>query len=346
MKKVFIAGGGTGGHFYPALALAEYLKNREYKIYYFGTQNGIEGRKKFLADKIYLFDLKAVRVKGFLKKIKGIFSLLNASFKIYKILKKEKPDFAICFGGYTSVPLGLASFFSGTRLYIHEQNSIPSYTNKLLSIFAKKIFITFKTTEKYFPKNKTYLTGLPIRKSLKEKLAISKEEARKQLNLPLDKTVALIFGGSQGAVKINSIVISLAEKFKDILFIHIQGKHKVENYKKTDNIIVFDYFDDIGLLYKACDIVISRSGSATVNEILAFGKKAIFIPFPYAASNHQYHNVKWLEEKGLCKILLENSIERLTAFLEEFLKKHINEKEMQKLAILNAEEKIYNLIIE
>ncbi len=344
MKKVFIAGGGTGGHFYPALAIAEFLKDKGYKIYYVGTKNGIEGKKKFLADEIYLFDLRAVRVKGFVNKIKGIFSLLKASFSIYRFLKKEKPDFVICFGGYTSVPLGIASFFSKTNLYIHEQNSIPSYTNNLLSFFAKKIFITFEITKKYFPQGKTYLTGLPLRKKIKERLNLTQKKARQILGLPEDKNIILIFGGSQGAKKINSIVPDLAKQFKDLLFIHIEGKHKVKDYQMQENIIKYEYFDDMGLLYKACDVVISRAGSATVNEILAFGKKAIFIPFPYAASNHQYYNVKWLEEMGLCKILLEKDIDKLPNTLENFLKENINPKKLQKLAILNSEEKIFEQI--
>jgi len=346
MKKVFIAGGGTGGHFYPASALPNFLKEKNYHIYYFGTKSGIEAKKDFPANQIFLFDMKAVRVRGFFRKIKGALSLLSASFKIYKIIKKEKPDFIICFGGYTSFPLGLAGFLSKTKIYIHEQNSVPSYTNKILSFFAKKIFITFPITRKYFPEEKTYLTGLPLRSSLKERLNITKEEARKQLNLPTDKKVILIFGGSQGAKKLNQTVNKLAELFKDYFFIHIQGKHKVELKEKPQNIISYEYFDDMGLLYKASDLVISRAGSATVNEILAFGKKAIFIPFPYATSDHQYYNVKWLEDKGVCKILLEKNIEKLPEILNDFLDKDINEKEIQKLAILNAEEKIYSFIVE
>ncbi|EDP74260.1 undecaprenyldiphospho-muramoylpentapeptide beta-N-acetylglucosaminyltransferase [Hydrogenivirga sp. 128-5-R1-1] len=340
VKKVFIAGGGTGGHFYPALSVAKFLDKNGYEICYFGTKNGIESEKDFLGKK-YLFDIKGVRGKGILNKPSSIYKLLKTAFKIKKIIKKEKPLFSICFGGYTSVPLGIASWLSGIDLYIHEQNSIPSYSNILLSKFAKKIFITFEYTKKYFPEEKTHLTGLPIRKSLLKRLSLTKEEARKILNINAKEKVVLIFGGSQGAKKLNEICLKLAEKHKDVIFINIQGKSKLGNISK--NIIAFDYFEDMGLLYKVSDLVICRAGASTVNEILTFGKYAIFIPYPYAASNHQYYNVKWLEEKNLCKVITEENISQIYKEFENLLNIDFSkfEDKIRELSITDAEKRIY-----
>jgi UDP-N-acetylglucosamine--N-acetylmuramyl-(pentapeptide) pyrophosphoryl-undecaprenol N-acetylglucosamine transferase len=273
-KKVFIAGGGTGGHFYPALSVAQFLKEKGYEIFYFGTEKGIESKKEFSGEK-FLFNIEGVRGKSFNKKIYSMYKLLNTAFKIKKILKKEKPEFSICFGGYTSIPLGIASKLSNTPLYIHEQNSIPSYSNILLSKFAKKIFITFEYSKKYFPEEKTVLTGLALRKQLKEKLDFPKEKAREILNIDKDKKVVLIFGGSQGAKRLNEICVKLAENYKNITFINISGKSSLEI--KKENIINYDYFEDMGLLYRTSDLVICRAGASTVSEILTFSCTFIFL---------------------------------------------------------------------
>ncbi|RMA93258.1 undecaprenyldiphospho-muramoylpentapeptide beta-N-acetylglucosaminyltransferase [Hydrogenothermus marinus] len=339
-KKVFIAGGGTGGHFYPALATSKYLAEKGYEIFYFGTKYGIEKDKDFVGKK-FLYDIKGIRGKT--GKIKSSFKLLKTAFEIKKIIKKEKPDFAICFGGYTSVPLGIASKLTNTPLFIHEQNSIPSYTNLLLSKIAKKIFITFDYSFKYFPKNKTVKTGLPIRKSVKDRLNLKKEEARKILSLD-NRKIVLIFGGSQGAKRLNELAVNIAKNYSNLLVINIFGKSDYN--EELPNLIKFPYYEDMGLLYKVSDIVISRSGSGTVNELIAFGKYSIYIPYPYAASDHQFYNVKWLEEKGLSKVLRENQLNKFFEIFDNILKLDITnfEDKIKQFSILNAEERIYKEI--
>ncbi len=348
MKKVFIAGGGTGGHFYPALSLAEYLHEKDFSITYIGAKRGIEGKKEFpFGDKI-LLDIKGVRGKGLFGKVSSALGLIKNSLYVRKILKKEKPDFVLCFGGYASLPLGLAAALSNIPLYIHEQNSVPSYTNKLLSFFSKKIFITFEYSKRFFLKRKTLLTGMPLRKTLKERLDITKEEARKEIGLDINRKTILIFGGSQGAKKLTEIALKAAEKLPDISFILITGKNS-DVEKPSKNMIVYKYFEDIGLLYKACDVVVSRAGAGTVSEVLLFGKYTIFIPYPYAASNHQYFNVKWLAEQKLADILEEKDLtediflEKLEKALKIFKEK---EEKIKNLGISNAEERIFENIDE
>ena len=301
MKTVFISGGGTGGHYYPALAVAEALKEKGYKVVYIGTTVGIEAKKGFpAADNTYLFEMKAVRGKSFLGKIEGILSLIKTTFKVIKLIKKENPSFSICFGGYTSFPLGVASFLTRKDLYIHEQNSIPSYTNRVLSIFAKKVFITFDYSRKFFNNKKTYHVGLPLRKSIIER-------AKTYTYKPKERKTVLIFGGSQGSKKLSEIAIEMAKSMPDKDFILIKGKWDL-NVPNLPNLTVYDYYDKMEELYEVADVVVSRSGSGTVNEVLAFGKYAIFIPYPYAASNHQYYNVKWLYDLGFCDILEEKEV--------------------------------------
>ena len=342
MKKVFIAGGGTGGHFYPALSVAENLKEKGYSIVYIGTKNGIESKKDFPADEKILYPMKAVRGKSIIGKIQGVFSLISITFKVYKRIKKEKPDFSICFGGYTSIPLGLASFLAKVPLYIHEQNSIPSYSNKILSYFAKKVFITFEFTSKYFDKKKTFLTGMPLRKNILKK-------AKNYTYKPNQTKIVLVVGGSQGAKKLSENTILLASEMKDIRFILIKGKWQVET-PNLENLTVYEYVDNMEDLFTSVDIVISRSGSSSVNEILCFGKYAVFVPFPFAASNHQYYNVKWLKDLGLCKLIEEEDLNK------ETLKKALNDafekdlealsKKIREYAIFDSNEKIVENILD
>ncbi len=345
IKKVFLAGGGTGGHYYPAISVAQELKGRGFKLYFTGAKRGIEGKRGFPYGEEILFDIKGVRGKNFSEKIKSGYELFRTVFHIKKILKKEKPDLIICFGGYTSFPLGIAAALEGLPLYIHEQNSIPSYTNKLLSIFARKVFVSFEYSQKFFPKEKTLLTGYPLRKDLLERKHLSVEEARRELNIPTDKEIILAFGGSQGAKKITETVLELAKQEKEKIFILITGKNsQVKN--PPENIIVYEYFEDMGILYKASDYVISRAGAGTVSEVLYFGKRTIFIPYPYAVSDHQFYNVKWLEKKGISKIIREEdlSLENLKNAL--FSLKKVKEEEVQKYSTPDATQKIVETILQ
>ena len=341
MKKVFISGGGTGGHFYPALSVAENLKEKGFNITYIGTTNGIESKKDFPADEKILYPMRAVRGKSIIGKIQGVFSLLSTTFKVYKQIKKEKPDFSICFGGYTSIPLGLASFLARVPLYIHEQNSIPSYSNKILSYFAKKVFITFELTAKYFDRKKTVLTGMPLRKNIIER-------AKNYVYKPNQTKTVLVVGGSQGAKKLSESIISLASEMKDIKFILIKGKWQVE-VPNLENLTVYEYVDNMEDLYTSADVVISRSGSSSVNEILCFGKYAIFVPFPYAASNHQYYNVKWLKDLGLCELIEEKDLSKevLKRALEDTFNKDLESlsKKIKEYAIFDSDEKIVENIL-
>ncbi len=347
--KIFIAGGGTGGHFYPAVAVSEELKKRGTEVYYFGTERGIESKKEFPADKKFLYDISGIRGKNILSSAESAFRLVKASFSVAGIIKKEKPDAVLCFGGYTSVPLGTASVITGTPLFIHEQNSVPSHTNILLSKFAKKVFLTFSYSEKFFSSKKTEITGLPVREQIKADIKKDKRLARKELGLKDRKTV-LIFGGSQGSKRLSQLGFELANMMKDMQFLIIGGKHYKRPPNVPENVYFFEYIDRIGLAYASSDIVIARSGASSTYEILLSGRFAIFVPYPYAVSDHQFFNVVWLEEKGLCKIVREEnlSVESVIPVLKEVDDQFIKRVEngIKQLCIYNSEELIVNRIFD
>ena len=346
-KKVFIAGGGTGGHYFPAVAMAETFYRRGYKIFYFGTKNGIEANLDFPFGKKYLYDIGGIVGKSKSEKVKNGLKLLKTAYEISKIIKEEQPKFALVFGGYASAPLGIASKLSGLRLYIHEQNSIPSSTNLFLSKLARKIFITFDYSYRFFPKKKTVLTGLPLRSLVKQDKFTSKSMARKLLEIPEDKKVVLMFGGSQGAKKLTEVGMEIYKRRKDLFFVIITGK----NFYKTvngENIKTYEFVERIGLLYRASDIVVCRSGAGTVSEVLYYGKPAIFVPYPYAFKNHQYFNVKWLEDKNLAKIILDKdlNVDSLNNALNDYLSINLEKlsKKIEEISIENSEILIYESI--
>ncbi|WP_457626929.1 undecaprenyldiphospho-muramoylpentapeptide beta-N-acetylglucosaminyltransferase [Persephonella sp.] len=346
--KVFIAGGGTGGHFYPASAVAESLREKGVTVFYFGTERGIEAVKEFPADHIELFNITGVRGKGLIKSLKASAGLLKTAARLIKVIKKEKPDSVLCFGGYTSLPLGLAAAVTGTPLFIHEQNSIPSYTNRILSRFAREIFITFEYTSRFFPERKTVLSGLPVRKSLKEELRVSPGDARKILGIEDSRTV-LVFGGSQGARKLAETALKTAEIMDDIQFILIGGKHFPQPESLPENVRYFSYVDTMGIAYQASDVVVCRSGAGSTYEVMLSGRYPIFVPFPYAASNHQFFNALWLKEAGLAEIIEEKELspELLAERISEAFKKDLEavEKSLKSISIKNAGEIIIDRVI-
>lgn len=341
MAKVFISGGGTGGHFYPAIAVSKKLKQKGFEVVYIGTKTGIEAEKDFPYGEKVLFEMQGVRGRGFFGKLTSSLKLLKTVFKVYRLIKREKPLFSVCFGGYTSFPLGFASFLAGIPLFIHEQNSVPSYTNIALSRFSKKVFITFHYSSKYFPKNRVVLTGMPLRDEIVE---YSKKSSQKT-----EVKNILVVGGSQGAKRLNQVAIEVATHLPHIMFTLVKGKHEIGE-KFPPNIKVIDYADNIYQLYLDADLVISRAGSGVVNELLAFGKYTVYVPYPYAASNHQYYNVKFLEDLGLSKVILEEDLTalHLKQIIEQVSALNLVDisQKLKRLAKLDASDSIVNTILE
>lgn len=304
--RIIIAGGGTGGHVFPAISIADEIseKNNSDEILFVGTQKGMEN--ELLKKNGY--QIKHISSRGFVGR--GLFRTLIASFYALKglldsisIIKKFKPDVALGVGGYVSGPLLLAAVMLRLPTAICEQNTIPGVTNRILGKVVKKIFASFDSSVQYFPSKKVLITGNPIRKNI---LEIS-SNARNS-----DSITVLIFGGSQGAYSLNRAVPEAFSTIEhsNISIIHQTGKKDFDYVKAlySDNGVhadVLPFIDDMAGAYGKSDLVIARAGAGTIAEITALGKPSILVPFPYAAHNHQLENAKILEDEG-ASVLIED----------------------------------------
>lgn len=359
--KVIMTGGGTGGHIYPAIAIADKIKrkNPQAEILFVGTEKGME---KDLVPKSG-YHIEFITVSGFHRKkpwknIRTALDLAKGNGQAKKIISRFKPDLVIGTGGYVCGPIVRAAHKKGIKTYIHEQNAFPGVTNKLLERYVEKIFVSFEESKKYFKnKDKLVVTGNPIRKSF---LTQGINNHREKLQIGANDFVILCFGGSRGAGKINSTMLELVETLNSISGVHlffITGKIyykqildqlKEGNVTLSDNISILEYADNIHEYMGASDLIISRAGALTISEITAIGKASILIPSPNVTGNHQYFNAKvvadgggaiLIEEKNLNEEKLISTIMRLVNN-KELLNKMARASE--NLGRLDAVEMIYD----
>jgi UDP-N-acetylglucosamine--N-acetylmuramyl-(pentapeptide) pyrophosphoryl-undecaprenol N-acetylglucosamine transferase len=305
-----IAGGGTGGHLFPGMAIAEAFVEREKgnEALFIGTERGIEARI-LAGGKFPLRMIQARPIKGrsFLGKLKALWSLPKAVSEASSILKEFQPQVVLGVGGYASGPTLLAASLLGMKRAIHEQNVIPGMTNRILKRFSQKIFVSFEETKKYFPEEKTIVTGNPIRKE------ILKGRERKKG----DRFTLLIFGGSAGAHRINLTMMealrSLDQMKSSLKVIHQTGKDDLDfvsrgYQEKGFDALVRPFLEDMAPYYQMADLVICRSGASTVAELAVCGKAAILIPYPFAAHNHQWMNAQKLVERGAARMIEDRAL--------------------------------------
>ncbi|SHE54835.1 MULTISPECIES: undecaprenyldiphospho-muramoylpentapeptide beta-N-acetylglucosaminyltransferase [Caloramator] len=362
--KVIITGGGTGGHIYPGVAIAKKIQEK-YKgaeIIFVGSENGLEGK---LVPKEG-FKIKLIPVEGLNKRIsfgtfKSVIKVLKGFGKAGKIINEFKPDVVIGTGGYVCGPVVMQAALKGIPTIIHEQNAFPGVTNKILSHFVDRIAITFRESEKYFPKNKVVYTGNPIRKQI---LMANKEQAISSMGLEKNKPIVLVVGGSRGAKNINIAVVDIInELYKNgiqLIFItgennynevieKVKSKYQINNMK---GIKILPYVYNMHDALAASDLIISRAGATIISEITALGKPSILIPSPYVANNHQEYNARALEEKGACIVIKESELKN--DILKEQVLNIVKNKEIllnmanasKKLSKLDAADNIVNLIEE
>ncbi|GAB4301044.1 MAG: undecaprenyldiphospho-muramoylpentapeptide beta-N-acetylglucosaminyltransferase [Myxococcota bacterium] len=295
-KRLIIAGGGTGGHFYTGVALAEewLSRDKEASALFVGTERGIEAREApALGFEIELLRVLPLKRIGFWQKIKALAVLPFAVWDAYKIVRASDPDYVISVGGYAAGPVGVAAWLCGKPLLILEQNSVPGFTNKVLSFLASRIFVAFSNSARYFfNRKKVVVSGNPLRKSVVE-LAL---EPKPERGSPL----LVITGGSQGAVGMNQLVLDAIKVIKDDLknveIIHQCGEVGFETTRERYAELglraeVKPFMKDIVRHFFAATLIISRAGATTISEILALAVPALYIPFPFAADDHQRLNV-------------------------------------------------------
>ena len=314
--KFIISGGGTGGHIYPAIAIANELKSRfsESEFLFVGASDKMEMQKIPQAG----YNIEGLWIAGLQRKLTlqnmmFPFKLMSSLWKSRKIIKKFKPNVVIGTGGFASGPLLQMANSLNIPTVIQEQNSYPGITNKLLSKKANAICVAYENLERFFPKHKIVFTGNPVRQDLLN-IETKRQEGISYFNLDDDKKTLLILGGSLGARRVNQLI----EKELDFLLANgIQvfwqcGKLYYEEYQHFDekkNVQVVAFIDRMDLIYAAADFVISRSGASSVSELCLVGKPTIFIPSPNVAEDHQTKNAKAIINKNGAILLRENELE-------------------------------------
>lgn len=314
--KVIISGGGTGGHVFPAIAIADALKRkvRHPKILFVGAKGRIEMEKVPKAGYHILgLNVAGLHRKLIYKNIIVIFKLIGSMIKARNIVKRFKPDVVIGVGGYASAPVLYVASKLGIPTVIQEQNSYPGIANKLLAKRASKICVAYDGMDKFFPKSKIFLTGNPVRQDIIN-YENKREEALKFFGLSNEKNILLVLGGSLGAKTINESVKVNLKLFVDngIQVLWQTGKLYFEDasdYVKTlgnNNVKIVPFIDRMDLAYGVCDMVVSRAGALSVSEISVVQKPAVFIPSPNVAEDHQAKNAKALANYNAALIVNDN----------------------------------------
>lgn len=316
--KVIISGGGTGGHIYPAVAIANEIKVQEpaAEILFVGAEGKMEMEKVPKAGyKIIGLPIAGINRSNLLSNIGFPFKLVNSLLKAYKLIKNFKPDIAIGVGGYASGPTLMVSNFLGIKTLIQEQNSYAGLTNKNLAKKARKICVAYPDMDAFFPSEKIVFTGNPVRGDIRE-IKFSKEEARQFFNLDPDRKTLLIIGGSQGALSINKAISSGLNDLisEDLQVIWQTGKTFIENARtkvyslQTSRVYAADFIYEMDKAYAAADLVISRAGALSVSELCLAGKPSILVPFPAAAEDHQTKNAESLAKSGAAMLIKDNEL--------------------------------------
>ncbi len=360
MKKLkfILSGGGTGGHIYPAIAIANELKQRfpDCEILFVGAKDKMEMQKVPQAG----YPIKGLWIAGIQRRLtfdNSLFplKLIDSLLKSRTIIREFKPDVVIGTGGFASGPLLRVAGIAKIPTVIQEQNSFPGITNRWLSAKANKICVAYENLERFFPKEKIIFTGNPVRQDL---LGIQgkREEAIKHFNLSADKKTVLVLGGSLGSARINQLIAKELLNFaaQNVQVIWQCGKYYYEQYNRFDgneNVQVLAFIDRMDLVYAAADIVISRSGASSVSELCIVGKPVIFIPSPNVAEDHQTKNAKSIVDKEAALMMRESELDTQFTNLfnnllsDENLQKNLSEN-IKTLAKVNATKDIVDEIIK
>ena len=361
--KIMLTGGGTGGHIYPALAIAEKLK-KEYKgveIIYVGSKRGMEkdivprSGIQFLSIEAAPLNKKIGlgTLKSFGLNIKG---LIQAN----RLIKRHAPDVVVGTGGYVAGAVVLIAAIRGIPTAIHEQNAFPGLTNRILSRFVDRIMLSFEDAKTHFKyPDKIVYTGLPIMSAF---FTGSREAARQKLGFKDDELVVLSVGGSNGALKLNQILMETYGCFKEyeqLRLVHVAGERYFKTIQKEMNNQVYNLGDHFKLMsflkdmptyLKAADLVISRAGASTINEIIASGTPSVIIPSPNVSNDHQAHNAKIMDRHGLGIVLreadltVELMVHIITDFYNDRSKLDIMRSNCEKLDLSNTLDSIFMVI--
>lgn len=352
--KFILSGGGTGGHIYPAIAIADALKAKypQAEFLFVGSQDRMEMEKVPKAG----YEIKGLWIAGLQRKLTWSnlmfpFKLISSLFKSAGIIRKFKPDVVIGTGGFASGPLLEMATRYNVPALIQEQNSYAGITNKLLAKKVQKICVAYDEMQRFFPQDKIVKTGNPVRQDL---LAIDslREQGIAKFNLKKDKKTLLVLGGSLGARAINKMLDRELQFILDqeVQIIWQSGQLYYEEYKKhntVEDVQVLPYIDTMNLAYASADIIISRAGAGSVSELMLVGKPVIFIPSPNVAEDHQTKNAEAIVSKNAAILLKEKEAEQqfkpvFKTLVHDDAKQQLLGENIKKIALPQATEHIVN----
>ena len=353
--KTILSGGGTGGHIFPALAIANAIKsdNGSAEILFVGASQRMEMKRVPKAG----FPIKGLWISGIQRKLSVqnlLFplKLIVSLWRSYFILKRFQPKVVIGTGGFASGPL----LYMATRMnipsLIQEQNALPGITNRLLGKYVQRVCIAHAEAERFFPKHKTELTGNPLRSELIQ-LNISPKEAKKKMGLSQKKTTLLVVGGSLGARRINQLMANHHGRLSEIgvQIVWQCGSLYEKEYVplQTSYVHITPFIDDMAVAYAAADVIISRAGALAVSELCQVGKAVLFIPSPNVAENHQYKNALAIANKDAALVIEENELDQkfqtqLGVLLSDKKKRETLGKNIKNLAKPDATQSIVKQI--
>ncbi len=334
-KPIVVMAGGTGGHVFPALAVAENLRQRGEDVIWLGTRSGIEARVVPAADfAIEWLNVQGIRGKGLITLMLAPFRLLRACWQALRVLRRAKPKAVLGMGGFVSGPGGVMAWMLDIPLFLHEQNSIAGLTNRILSRFATRNYTAFPDAAAAIPHSECI--GNPVRANLSE-LEPPTTRLTTRIEAPMQ---LLVVGGSLGAAALNRILpqaIACLDRDQRPKVRHQCGERHLQdcqqNYREAGvEAEVVSFIEDMQQAYAWADLVVCRAGALTISELTAVGLASLLIPFPYAVDNHQYHNARFLEQNNAAQIFIEEqlNVESLALKLKFFQQ---NRKVLVEMAV-------------
>jgi UDP-N-acetylglucosamine--N-acetylmuramyl-(pentapeptide) pyrophosphoryl-undecaprenol N-acetylglucosamine transferase len=359
-KRIIIAGGGTGGHIFPAIAIANALKQMDssHQVLFVGAKGKMEMEKVPQAG----YEIQGLDIAGFnrsslIKNIGLPFKLIKSFFQVRKIINDFKPDAVVGVGGYSSFPVLRYAQAKGVPTFIHESNSFAGKSNILLGKKVTKAFVAIDGMEKFFPADRVVITGNPIRPAIVKAEQLSKEEALRFFGLQTNKLTVLAVGGSLGARSINEALSARLNDFEanGIQLIWQTGKTNSNQWKVgatgKDNVWVAEFITQMEMAYAAADIVVSRSGAMAVAELCVVKKPVVFVPYPFAAEDHQTVNAQKLVDKKAALIVRDSEAkEKMVDMLFDLAKDKSQQETLKqnisKLTVTDADQRIVTEILK
>lgn len=358
--RIIIAGGGTGGHIFPAVAIGHALKgiSAETELLFVGAKGKMEMTKVPLEGfEIIGLDIAGFNRSNFFKNLSLPVKMIKSYFAARNILKTFKPDAVVGVGGYASFPMLNAAQSNGIPTLVQEQNSYAGKSNKLLGKKAKAVCVAYENMERFFPKEKIIITGNPVRKTISDR-AINSAQGKAWLGMDNEKTTLLVIGGSLGAKSINEAIDKHLETILgwgvQILWqtgqpYYDQASTRAEKY--SAQVKVLEFIREMDYAYAACDVVVSRAGALSIAELCIVGKPVVFVPFPFAAEDHQTSNAMALVNKNAALMVSNNKVmdellPKIKSLIDNVEMREVIQENLLALAIKDADKRIVNKLIE